>query len=143
MILQRAGDDFRSRRRAAINQDDHRLALGQVARTRVVAHRFIGIPAPGRNDFAAVEEAVDDGDRLVEQTAGIVAQVKYIALELGGRDIALEFLDRRANTLKRLFVELGDSNVADIVAFLTFANRFDLDHGAGNLDILRVLVGSA
>ena len=143
MILQRTGDDFRSRRRATIDKDDHRLALGQVARTRIVAHRFLRITAPGRNDFAAVEEAIDDVDRLVEQTARIVAQVENIAFELGGRDIVLEFLNRRANTLKRLFVELGDSNVADIVAFLTFANRFDLDHGPGKLDILRVPVGAA
>ena len=35
VILQRAGDDFRGRRGAAIDQDDDRLALGQIARVGV------------------------------------------------------------------------------------------------------------
>ena len=64
-----------------------------------------------------IEEAVDDRDRLVEQTAGIVAQIENIALELVGRDIGLEFLDRVAHAIERLLVELRDADIADIVAF--------------------------
>ena len=43
VILQRAGDDFRGRRRAAIDQDDDRLALGQIARVGVEALRLVGV----------------------------------------------------------------------------------------------------
>src|SRR5664279_1220166 len=109
----------------------------------VVAHRLLGIASAGRNNFAPVEEAIDDGNRLIKQTAGIVAKVENKALEPGSRDVIFKFLNRRANPLKGLFVELGDSNVADIVAFLMLAHRFDLNHSAGQLDIERVFAGAA
>ena len=64
-------------------------------------------------------------------------------MNLAAGNVVLEFLDRRANPVEGLFVELRDSNIADIVAFLTLAHRLDLDHRAGQLDILRVLVGAA
>ena len=35
VVPQRPGDDFRRRRRTAVDQQDERLALGQVARSRV------------------------------------------------------------------------------------------------------------
>ena len=75
MILQRAGDDFRRRSRTAVDQDDDRLALGQVARAGVEALGLLGITAPGGNDLAPVQERVRDRNRLIEQAARIVAQI--------------------------------------------------------------------
>ena len=43
---------------------------------------LVGISAARRNDVAVVDEGVGDLDRLVEQPAGIVAQVEDIALQI-------------------------------------------------------------
>ena len=66
MVLQCTGDDFRGRSRAAIDQDDDRLAFGQVARPGVEALRLLGIAAAGRDDLALVQERVRDRNRLIE-----------------------------------------------------------------------------
>ena len=82
VVLQRAGDDFRRRGRAAVDQHDHRLALGQVARMGGAALGFLGIAAAGRDDLAALQEGVGNRDRFFQQAAGIVAQVDDVALQL-------------------------------------------------------------
>ena len=41
----------------------------------------VGMAAMGRDDAAIVEEQVGDRDRLVEQTARVVAQIQDVALE--------------------------------------------------------------
>ena len=46
---------------------------------------FFGIAAAGGNDLALVEESVRHRDRLVEQPAGIVAQIENVALDLSVR----------------------------------------------------------
>ena len=45
MVLKRVCDDFRSRSRTAVDQDDDRLALGQIARPGVEALGLLGITA--------------------------------------------------------------------------------------------------
>src|SRR5204863_8776392 len=87
VVLQRPGDDFRRRRRTAVDQEDHWLALGEVARPRVEALGFLGIAAAGRDDLTLVEEGVRDRNRLVEQAAGIVAQINDEALDLVGAEL--------------------------------------------------------
>src|SRR4051812_22814174 len=82
MILQRAGDDFRSRCRAAVDEYDNRLALGQIARMRGAALSFFGIAATRRDDLAALEEGVRNGDSFFKQAAGIVSQVDDETLQL-------------------------------------------------------------
>ncbi len=59
-----------------------------------------------------METAIDWSSR----PAGVVAQVQNIALELIGWYVGLEILDRFLDAFTRLFVELGDADVADIVA---------------------------
>jgi hypothetical protein len=73
MVLQRAGDDFRRRGRAAVDQHDDGLAFYQIARPCVEALRFFGVAAAGRDDLAFVQERIRDRDGLIEQTARIVA----------------------------------------------------------------------
>ncbi len=76
MILQGACDDFRRRSRAAIDENDERLAFRKIAGARIVALGFIGVAATGRNDLAMIEERVRNRDRLIEQTARVVAQIE-------------------------------------------------------------------
>src|SRR5205807_1992594 len=71
MVLERAGHDLGGRGRAAIDQHDQPLALGDVAMARVPALGVLGVAAARRADLALVEEGVADPDRLVEQAAGI------------------------------------------------------------------------
>src|SRR5499427_7628750 len=52
LVLQGAGDDFRGRCRAAVDQDDQRLALDHDSVPRIEALRLFGIAAAGRYDLA-------------------------------------------------------------------------------------------
>src|SRR5262249_18906412 len=88
VILQRTGNDFRGRSRAAIDQHDQRLALGQIARVGVVALGLLSITATGRDDLAPVEEPIRDRNRLIEQATRIVTQVDDEALDLVGAELA-------------------------------------------------------
>jgi hypothetical protein len=94
VILQRTGDDFRGRGRAAVDQHDHRLALGKVARPRIEALGLLRVAAAGRDDLTALEEGVRDKDGLVEQAARIVAQVDHVALHLVRADLASDVVNR-------------------------------------------------
>ena len=138
VILQGAGDDFRGRGRAAIDQHDHRLAVGEVAGVGVVALGLVGVAAAGRDDLAALEEGVGDGDRLVEEAARIVAQVDDVALDLVLADRRLQLVDRRLEAVEGLFVEGGDADVADRV-LLARAHRLDGDLLADQLDVERLV----
>src|SRR5215469_11350520 len=54
----------------------------RIARARVEALRFLGVAPARRHDLALLQEGVGDRDRLIEQSAGVVAQVDDVALEL-------------------------------------------------------------
>src|SRR5271169_190685 len=105
-----------------------------------------GVPALGvflvttayRHDFTLVEEGIANADRLVEQAAGIVAQIEDIALQLVLADVLLEAVERGAQIVGRLLVELGDLNVADIV-FLVGLHALDLDDLARERQLQRLL----
>src|SRR5262249_51685542 len=137
VILQRTGHDFRRRGRAAVHQHDDRLALGHVAGTGVEALGLLAVAAAGRDDLAALEEGVRDCDRLVEQTARVVAQIDHIALELVGRDLRGEIADRLLQSVVGLLVELRDADVA-YVAFRPRAHRAHHDHLARDRDLDRL-----
>ena len=53
------------------------------------------------------------------------------------------FLIALRDAVAGLLVELGDADIADVVAFLMRAHRLDLDHRAGQLDVLRFLLRAA
>src|SRR4051812_37759606 len=82
LILKGAGDDLRSRSRAAVDEHDDWLGVAQIAALGVEALRLIGMTAAGRDDLAAIEEGIGHRDRLVEQAARIVAKIDNVALEL-------------------------------------------------------------
>ena len=82
VILQRTRHDFRGGGRAAVDQNDQRFTLGQVAGLGVVTVTISRIAAPGRDDFAFVEEGIGHHDRLVQQAAGVVAQIEHHAVDV-------------------------------------------------------------
>src|SRR3974390_383152 len=56
------------------------------------------------------------GHRLVEQAARVVTEVDDIAHELVRRDLLVDVGDRLVQAFRRLLVERGDANVADVAA---------------------------
>src|SRR5438552_3914103 len=116
VILQRAGDDFGGRGRAAIDQHDDRLALGKVARMGGAALGFLSVAAAGRNDLAALQEGVGDGDRFLQQAAGIVSEIDDVALQLVA-ELVREGADLALQAFGGLLVEGGDADIGDVVLF--------------------------
>ena len=144
VILQRARDDLRRRGRTAVDQHHERLAAGEVAaRPRVDSLGFVRRPAAGRHDLALVDEGIDDVDRLVEQAARVVAQIKDVALELVRRDFRMEFVHRRLQAVGRLLGELGDADVADVAVLDMGANRLDPNQVANEGEVLDLLLRAA
>src|SRR5712691_3240699 len=142
MILQRAGHDLGGGSRAAVDENDERLVLAEVARARVEALRLLRIAAAGRDNLALLEERIGDRDRLIKQPAGIVAQIDDKALELVaglGREIA----DRLLEPIRRLLVELGDANEADIVTFHARTHRAHADDIARDRYLDRLVLALA
>ena len=126
MILKRAGDDFGSRGRAAVDQQHHRLAIGQVTLGGVEALGLVGMAAARRDDFATVKEAVGNRDRHVQQSARIVAEVEDVTLGLAAHGGA-EVVHRLLEAFLRLLGEGGDADIADVVALDIVFHRLDAD----------------
>ena len=78
MVPQRAGDDFRGRSGSAIDQDNNREAVCNVAGFGFVM-RF-PISALGRDDLALFKKGIGHEDSFVEGPARIVAEVEHKAL---------------------------------------------------------------
>src|SRR5262249_11842135 len=76
VVLQCAGDDLTGRGRSTIDQHRDRKTGGDVARPSVVSLRILAAPPAGRHDLTLVEKRVRDRDRLIQQTARIVAKIE-------------------------------------------------------------------
>src|SRR5712691_238610 len=139
VILQRAGDNFGCRRRAAVDQNDQRLAVGDVARPRIVPLGVFGIAAAGRDDFAALEERIGDRDRLIEKSTAVIAEVDDVSLELVGGHVAVHVGDARLQLLKRaLALEACDTEITHVAAFDTGTHVLDRDDFADDLHLDRL-----
>jgi hypothetical protein len=71
-----AGYRIASRRRggrAAVDQYDKGLVLGEVAGARVEALSLLRVAGAGRDNLALIEERIGNRDRLIEEAAGIIA----------------------------------------------------------------------
>src|SRR5262245_3943519 len=134
VILERTRDNFGGRGRAAIDQHNERLVLGEVAPARIEPLGFLGGAAAGRDDLALLQERIGDRDRLIEQSARIVAQVDDEALELVA-GLGGEVGDRLLQVCGGLLTELGDADKADVVPFEARAHRAHLDARAGDGDL--------
>src|SRR5262245_50826482 len=131
MILQRTCHNFGGRGRAAVDQHDDRLVLDEVAGARIEALGFLSITAARRDDLALLQERIGDRDRLIEQSARIIAQVDDEALELA-TGLRGEVGERLLQVLGGLLAELGDADKADVVPFETRAYGTHLDAGTGD-----------
>ncbi len=132
MILQCTGNDFRRTGRTAIDENDNRLAVSQVALACIEARHILRIATTGRDDFTLVEEGVGNSHSLIEQTARIEAKIQHEALELFGRNLVLNILDRLLEVFGCLFGERDDAQIADIVLD-AIANGLHLDDSACDL----------
>src|SRR6516225_7375681 len=142
MILERARNNFGGRGGAAVDQHDDRLVLGEVAPARVETLGFLGVAAARRHDLALLQERVGDRDRLIEQSARIVAQVDDEAPELVA-GLGGEIGDRLLQVLGGLLVELGDADKTDVVAFEARTHRTHLNARAGDGDLNRLVLALA
>src|SRR6266446_3408306 len=122
--------------RACAN-DGRAPVILKVTRARIEPLGFLGGAAARRHDLAPLQEGVGDRDRLIEQSARIVAQVDDEALELVA-GLGGEVGDHLLQVLRRLLVELRDADKPDIVAFepRTHGTHLDARAGDGNLDRL-------
>src|SRR5579862_1531273 len=134
VILQGAGNDFRSGSRAAIDQNDERLAVRYVSRLRVVSFRVLGPAAACRDNFAALQKIIGNSNRLIENAAAIVAQIDDVALQ-SRTDLFAKGLHRGDDPLVRFLVEGGNPDVTDIY-FAVIFYRLHLDRRAnqGNFE---------
>src|ERR1700704_4022757 len=139
LVLQGAGHDLGGRSRAAVDQDDQRLALGEVAGARVEALGLLRVAAAGRYDLAALQEGVGDRDRLIQQPARIVAQIDDIALELLGRNLRRDVGDRLLEAVGGLLVERRDADVTDVFALDLRAHRAHPDDVAHDRHLERLV----
>jgi hypothetical protein len=77
VVLKRAGHDLGGARRALVDEDDERQVAPPLrGAVEELAVRVGRPPAHAHDLFPAVEKEVGDGDALVEQAAGVVAQVE-------------------------------------------------------------------
>ena len=114
VVLQRAGDDLGRRGAAGVDQDDDRQAVRHVARLGVEAFDVVLVAAALGDDLAALEEGVADLDRLVEQAAGVGAQVDDIAQRLAAGRL-VDRGQRRFGRVRRCCREAVDVDDADAV----------------------------
>ena len=87
LVLPGAGDDFASAGATAIDQHDHRIVVEIMLLVREEFLLLALLAALRIDDEAAVEEVVRDRNRLIQETARIVAEIEYEAL-----DVAVVFL---------------------------------------------------
>jgi hypothetical protein len=66
VILERTRHDFGGRCRAAIDQHDDWLVLGEVARARIEALGLLGVAAARRCNLALLQEGIRDRNRLTQ-----------------------------------------------------------------------------
>jgi hypothetical protein len=112
VILQRTGDDLAGRGRTAVDQDRDGQPGGNVAGPCVIALRVVGAAAAGRYDLAAIEKGVGYGDRLIEQPAGVVAQVEHDTFDV----LSLKVVCRFDNQARGVVGKSANADVADVAS---------------------------
>src|ERR1700733_4459969 len=120
--MQSACDDLGSRGRPAVEQPAERLALGQVAATGGKALGLLGPASPGGDDLTARQKRTGDRYGLIEQAAGIVAQVEHIARQVLLWDLLGDIADRLLQFVAGRFAERRDPDIADIAAIGAIAD---------------------
>ena len=86
VVLQRARDNFRGGSRAAVHQNDQRLAVGDVARLRLGALDVGRIAALRDDDDASFEKRVRKRDGLIEKAARVVPEIENVSGDVARRE---------------------------------------------------------
>ena len=134
VILERTGNDFRCGGGTAIDQNNNRLAINQIPATGGKALAVLIVAATGRYNFTAFQKRIGNGNRLIQKTAGIIAQIQDIAFQFIFGQSFLYFRYGIFQTIIGLIGELGQPDVSDTV-FQTEADGADFDDIAYDGDI--------
>ena len=134
MILKCAGDNFRSRRRSPIDQHHNRQSGCEIAGLGRIAPHFTDPVANGHN-FTVVKKSIGDGNRLIQQSTGIIAQIEYDPFQTAFSPAFDTFKSLFQRFLRRLD-EMSEADNPDITLPMPF-DRLDLNDGPrdGNLEI--------
>ncbi len=112
MILNGPGDDLGGGGASAIDEDHERHIEVRARAVRdVVVVRPVGAAAGVDDERALLQELVGDGDRLVQEPAGVVPEVQHELL----RALHLEFHEVLVQLVLGGFREIGDAQIADVV----------------------------
>ena len=137
VILQRTGDDLRSRGAAAIDQHHQRYAFAGVGRVGVETQFGIGQAAFGVDDQAALEEVVGDFHGCLQHAARVVAQVHDQAAQFLVAVVLAQFGQRLADLFAGIDLELRDTQIAVAVFEHLALHAAHLDHRAGQGQVER------
>ncbi len=141
-VLQRAGDQLRLARRAAIDQRDDRLAVRDIAGGGGDPLGVVGLVALDDGDIALVDKIVGGGYRGIEIAAGIVAQIDDEAGQLAA-GLLPQILDGVGESAGCRRIECGDPDITDIAAFEARGDGREFVGGALDLDIDRAAAAAA
>src|SRR5262249_3563904 len=140
VVLEGAGHDLRGRGRAVVDDhDDGIVGLG-VAGGGLVFFEDLIVGADGQDDGALGEKLIRDVDRLVEQAAGVIAQVDDQALEVFAA--VAHRLEVAVHLASGLFLEALDPQDTDVAVRALRQlglHGFDLDVGAGQGEVEGIL----
>ena len=128
MVLQRAGHDLAGAGALAVREHDEGVVLlGAHAYRHLRLPQLVAI-ADGRHDGPALHEAVGDLYGLIEQAAGVVAEVEDQAVER--TPLAPKVVEGDLDLIVRRVLEVADADEADAVREELVVHASDLDVGA-------------
>ena len=158
VVLQRAGDDFRGRGRAVVDQHHDRHVLDGrrqpaqrifTAAKRVFLGRRgvvvlgIGQAPVGRDDQGTrLEKGGRDADRRMQQAARVVAHVQHQAGQLAVR-LLVHALDGARQIIDRTLLELGQADVREAGLGEFGLDALDADHFADQGEFERTVFALA
>ena len=116
VVLQRAGNDFRGRCRAAINHDNHRMAARHVAAPRGETRTVAPLTPACRHNLATVEHGVGNRHGLGQKPARIIPQIDDKARQLFVADFGRQGGKCFFQIFGRLRIKCCQANIADIFA---------------------------
>ena len=126
-ILQAAGNDLGRAGAAAVDQHHHWQFANLAAAPGAILFLALRSPAFGaHHHLAAREKLFRHVNRLIQQAAGIVAQIENQA----GAVLLLNFGQRFLQILRGVIAKLADANVADgFRQEFIVRGAFEIDHG--------------
>ena len=110
MILYGPGDDFRRRRRAAINEHNDGNLYAAISTNSEIPPLLRCAPVMGNDELILVEEHVGNSNGLIQQATGIAAEIQYQAFEVR----VIELLLSSGRQLRvGVFIECDNVHIAD------------------------------